>query len=123
MNRPFRQERDDRIARSGPVRDERTGRSRADGGVRNLAAASRMAATRGLPTATPQSQISRDTKASARGAMIANSRDGAVATNGGMPSDFQVRREWERVKLEQKGGGALGKNGSERRRGREGGIF
>ena len=38
-----------------------------------------------------QSQISRDSKASARGAFIASARgDGAVATNGGMPSDYQV---------------------------------
>ena len=38
-----------------------------------------------------QSQISRDTKASARGAFIASAKgDGAVATNGGMPSDYQV---------------------------------
>ena len=38
-----------------------------------------------------QSQISRDPKASARGAFIASAKgDGAVATNGGMPSDYQV---------------------------------
>jgi hypothetical protein len=42
-----------------------------------------------------QSQISRDAKASARGAVIASGRgggggDGTLATNGGMPSDYQV---------------------------------
>ena len=77
---PSRQERDDRV-----------GRVRADAVGKNVVATARNAATRGLPTATAHSQISRDPKASARGAVIANARDGAVATNGGMPSDYQVR--------------------------------
>lgn len=73
-----RQERDDRLGR---YKD----------GVKNPALAARNAATRGLPTAMAQSQISRDSKASARGAVIASGRgDGAVATNGGMPSDYQI---------------------------------
>ena len=74
-------------------RDDRLGRMKADGGVRNIAFSSRNAASRGLPTATPQSQISRDAKASARGALIANSGGASAATNGGMPSDYQVWRE------------------------------
>ena len=58
-----------------------------------------------------QSQISRDPKASARGAVIASAKgDGAVATNGGMPSDYQVcccergeggKRKYERREREK----------------------
>ena len=42
-----------------------------------------VAAIRGLPTAVPQVQVEKDPRAAARGA--------GVATNGGMPSDYQVR--------------------------------
>ena len=41
------------------------------------------AALRGQPTGVPQTQVEKDMRAAARGAK--------VATNGGMPSEYQVR--------------------------------
>ena len=79
-----------------------------------------------------QSQISRDPKASARGAVIASAKgDGAVATNGGMPSDYQVcccergegrkrkyeRREREEMREGERGRGCVGVCVSEGREG------
>ena len=41
------------------------------------------AALRGQPTGVPQMQVEKDSRAASRGA--------SIATNGGMPSDYQVR--------------------------------
>ena len=104
-------------------RDERIGRHK--DGVKNPGFTGRNAATRGLPTAMAQSQISRDPKASARGAVIASARgDGAVATNGGMPSDYQVcmceREEgWSEREMRERGRDRW-VVGREKERGREG---
>ena len=94
--------------------------------MRTPTAAARNAATRGLPTAVPHTQVFRDTKAPARGLSTRDGRgDGSVATNGGMPSDYQVRKGRGKG-VGRKGEGRRGREGwggkeGEREREREGG--